>query len=163
MGKFRQFWFRGVSFFCSICEDDASCYDWDHRAFMVCSGVRETGLRDVRVDMLFAPFGHHARSWERIQGYLSPTHWGMCLLKMCIFYSLNRPGSEYFFARTWKRTSWRVYWYAGCPWGRHGCSWDAIWVNKCAKKKRVLFNFPCRSNDFFVVKACTLSRMCTRQ
>jgi hypothetical protein len=38
---------------------------------------------------------------------------------------------------------------------RHGCSWDAIWVNKCAEQKHALFNHLCRSNDFFVVKACT--------
>ncbi len=92
----------------------------------------------------------------------SPTHWGICLLKMCIFYTLARL-SEYFFALTWKRTSWRARCVAGCPWGRHGCSWDAIWVNKCAKKKRALFNHLCRSNDFFVVKACTPAHMRVRQ
>jgi hypothetical protein len=37
--------------------------------------------------------------------------------------------SEYCFARMWKRTSWRAHRYAGCPWGRHGGLWDAIWVN----------------------------------
>jgi hypothetical protein len=51
----------------------------------------------------------------------------------------------------------------GCPWGPHGCSWDAIWVNKCAKEKRALFNHLCRSNDFFVVKACTPVHMRVRQ
>ncbi len=133
MGRFRRFWFGGVSFFCSIGKDDASFYQWDHRSFTVFPGVCKPTLRDVRVDMRFAPYGHHVPSWERIQGCFSPTHWGICLLKMCIFYSLNRR-SEYFFARTWNWTSWRVYWYAVCPWGRHGCSWDAIWINKCPKK-----------------------------
>ena len=95
---------------------------------------------------------------REIQGYFPPTHWGICSLKMCIFHSLDRR-SEYFFARTWKRTSWRARRYAGCPWG----SWDAIWVNKCAKKKRALFNHPCGSNDFFVVKACTPVHMRVRK
>jgi hypothetical protein len=99
---------------------------------------------------------------NEIQGYFSPTHWGICLLKIRIFYSLDHR-SRCFFARTWKRTSWRARRYAGCPWGRHACSWDAIWVNKCAKKKRALFNHPCRINDFFVVKACTPVHMRVRQ
>ena len=34
---------------------------------------------------------------------------------------------------------------------------------KCAKKKRALFNHPCGSNDFFVVKACTPVHMRVRQ
>jgi hypothetical protein len=54
------------------------------------------------------------------------------------FYSLDCR-SKYFFARTWKRTSWRTRRYAGCPWGRHGCSWDAIWVNKCVREKSARF------------------------
>jgi hypothetical protein len=131
MGRFRRFWWGFVFF--SIGKDDASFYQWDHRSFMVCSGVRKRRFRDVRSDMLFAPYGHHVPSWERIQGYFSPTHGGICLLKTCIIYSFDHR-SEYFFARTWKRTSWRARRYAGCPWGRHGCSWDAICVNKCAKK-----------------------------
>jgi hypothetical protein len=139
MGRFRRFWFGGVSFFCSIGRDDASFCLRDHRSFTVCSGVRKVMLRDVRYDILFAPYGHHVPSLERIQGYFTPTHWGLCLLKMCIFYSLDRR-SEYLFARTSKRTSWRARRYAGCPWGRHGCSWDTIWVNKCAKKKHALFD-----------------------
>jgi hypothetical protein len=61
----------------------------------------------------------------------------------------------FFFARMWKRTLWQARRYAGCPRGRHGCSWDAIWVNKCARKKCALFKHPCGSNDFSVVKACT--------
>jgi hypothetical protein len=36
-------------------------------------------------------------------------------------------------------------------------------VNKCAIKKRALFNHLCRSNDFFVVKACTPVHMRVRQ
>jgi hypothetical protein len=59
MGRFRQFWSGGVSFCCSIGKGDASFYLRDHRSFTVCSGVRETGLRDVRYDILFAPYGHH--------------------------------------------------------------------------------------------------------
>jgi hypothetical protein len=105
MARFRQFWFGGVSFFCSIGEADASFYSWDHRSFMVCSGVRTAMLRDERYDILFAPYGHHLPSWERIQGYFAPTHWGICLLKMCIFYSLDCR-SEYFFA---PRESWPYY------------------------------------------------------
>jgi hypothetical protein len=62
MGRFRRFWFGGVSFFCSIGEDDASFYQRDHRSFMVCSGVRKDTLRDVRFDILFAPYGHHVPS-----------------------------------------------------------------------------------------------------
>jgi hypothetical protein len=162
MGRFRRFCFGGVSFFCSIGKDDASFYQWDHHLFMVCSGVRKRRLRDVRSDMLFAPYGHHVPSWERIQGYFSPTHWGICLSKTCIIYSLDHR-SEYFFARTWKRTSWLARRYAGCHWGRHGCSWDAIWVNKCAEKKSALFNHPCGSNDFFVVEACTPVHMRVRK
>jgi hypothetical protein len=162
MGRFRWFWFGWVSFFCSIGKDDVSFYQWDYRSFTVCSGVCKPTLRGVRYDILFAPYGHHVPSWERIQGYFSPTHWGICLLKTCIFYSLDRR-SKYFFAHTWKRTSWRARRYAGCPWGRHGCSWDAIWVNRCAKRKRALSNHLCRSNDFFVVKACTLVHMRVRQ
>jgi hypothetical protein len=68
-----------------------------------------------------------------------------------------------FLCATWKRTSWRARRYAGCPWGRHGCAWDAIWVNKCAKKKRALFNHPCGSNEFFVVKACSSVHIRMRQ
>ena len=149
MGRFRRFWFGGVSFFCSIGKDDASFYQGDHRSFTVCSGVRETGLRDVRVDMLFAPYGHHARSWERIQGYFSPTHWGICLLRMCIFYSLDRR-SEYFFARMWKRTSWRARRYAGCPWGRHGCSWATRQVYFAREKNELTINTFATSNRFFL-------------
>jgi hypothetical protein len=63
---------------------------------MVCSGVRKDMLRDVRYDILFAPYGHHVPPWERIQGYFSPTHWGICLLKMSVFYSLDRR-SEFLF------------------------------------------------------------------
>jgi hypothetical protein len=159
MGRFRRFWFGGVSFFCSIGKDNVSFYQWDYRSFTVCSGVCKPMLRGVRNDLLFAPYGHHVPSWERIQGIFSPTHWGICLLKTCTFYSLDRR-SKYFFAHTWKRTSWRARRYAGCPWGR---SWDAIWVNKCAKKKRALFNHLCRSDDFFVVKACTPVHMRMRQ
>jgi hypothetical protein len=73
----------------------------------------------------------------------------------CTFFIPWTAGVNNCFARTWKRTSWRARRYAGCPWGRHGCSWDAIWVNKCAQKKRALVNYPCGSNDFFVLKACT--------
>jgi hypothetical protein len=51
MGRFRRFWSSGVSFFCSIVKDDASFYQSDHCSFTVCPGVRETGLRDVRVDI----------------------------------------------------------------------------------------------------------------
>jgi hypothetical protein len=128
----------GFRFFVRLIKDDASFYRWDHRSFTVCSGVRSaTTLRGVRNDILFAPYGHLVPSRERIQGNLLPTHWDICLLKMCIFYSLDRR-SEYVFARTWKRTSWQSRRYAGCPWGRHGCSWDAIWVNKCAEKKRTV-------------------------
>jgi hypothetical protein len=130
MGRFRRFWSGGVSFFRSIGKDDASCY---RLRPPLCLGVRSATLRGVRNAMLFAPYGHHVPSWERIQGYFSPTRWGICLLKMCIFYSLDRR-SEYVFARMWKRTSWRARRYAGCLWGRHGCLWDAIWVNKYAEE-----------------------------
>jgi hypothetical protein len=75
------------------------------------------------------------------------------------FNSVER-GSKYFFARMWKRTSWRAHRYAGCSWGRHGVYWNAIWVNKCAEKKRALFNHPCGSYDFFVVKACIPVHKC---
>jgi hypothetical protein len=73
-GRFRWFWFGGVSFFCSIGKSDASFYQWDHHSFTVCLGVRKAMLRNVRTDILFAPYGHHAPSWEIIQGYFSPTH-----------------------------------------------------------------------------------------
>jgi hypothetical protein len=33
----------------------------------------------------------------------------------------------------------------------------------CAKKKLALFNHPCGSNDFFVVKACTPVHKCVRK
>jgi hypothetical protein len=138
MGRFRRFWFGGVLFFCSIGEDDASFYQWDHRSFMVCSGVRKRRLRDVRSNMLFAPYGHHVPSWERIQGYFSPTHWGMCLLKTCIIYSLDIR-SEYFFARMWKRTSWWARRYAGCPWGRHGWLLVRRDLNKYVRGKKARF------------------------
>jgi hypothetical protein len=59
MGRFRRFWFGGVSFFCSFGKDDASFYQADHRSFTVCSGVRQATLRGVRIDMLFASYGHH--------------------------------------------------------------------------------------------------------
>jgi hypothetical protein len=36
-------------------------------------------------------------------------------------------------------------------------------VNKCAEKKRALFNHLCRSNDFYVVKACTTVHTRVRQ
>ena len=35
--------------------------------------------------------------------------------------------------------------------------------NKCAQNKRALFNHPCGSNDFFVVKACTPVHMRVRK
>jgi hypothetical protein len=69
MVRFRRFWFGGVSIFCSIGKDDASFYQGDHRSFTVCSGVRKAPLCDVRIDMLFAPYGQHVPSRERIQGY----------------------------------------------------------------------------------------------
>jgi hypothetical protein len=95
------------------------------------------------------PACHHARSWERIQEYFSPTHWGKCLLKICIFYSLDRR-SGYVFAHTWKRTSWRVYWYAGCPWGRHGCSWATMRVYFACEKNVLTMNTYTTSNRFFL-------------
>jgi hypothetical protein len=38
----------------------------------------------------------------------------------CVFFIPWTAGVNIFFARTWKRTSWRAHRYAGCPWGRHG-------------------------------------------
>jgi hypothetical protein len=49
MGSFSRFLFGGVSFFCSIGKDDASFCQRDYRSFTMCSGVRETRLRDVCV------------------------------------------------------------------------------------------------------------------
>jgi hypothetical protein len=155
MGRFRRFWFGGVSFFCSIGKDDASFYQRDRVFVKLCSVSYESICCLPHMAIIY-------HQWERIQGYSSPTHWGICLLKLCIFYSLDRR-SEWLFARTWKRTSWWAPRYTGFPWGPHGCSWDAIWVNKCAKKKRALFNHLCRSNVFFVVKACIPVHMLVRQ
>jgi hypothetical protein len=81
--------------------------------------------------------------WERIQGYFSLTHWGICLLKMCIFYSLDRRSDKISRVRESglrEHAAMRV---------AHGdpmvARWDAIWVNKCAEKKRALFNHLFRS------------------
>jgi hypothetical protein len=139
MGRIRRFWFDGISFFCSIGKDSASFCQWDYRLFTVCSGVCNATLRDVRTDILFAPYVHHVPSWERIQGYFSPTHWGICLSKMCIFYPLDRRG-KHFFGWRWKRTSWRARCYAGCPWGRHGCSWATMRVYFAREKNELIIN-----------------------
>jgi hypothetical protein len=137
MGRFRRIRVGVVSFFCSIGKNDATFCQWDNRSLTVCSGVRETGLRDVRVDMLFAPYGHqcdHERGSKNIFAH-TLRH---VLVEDVPFLFLGL-WSEYFFVRTWKRTSWRVYWYAGCPWGRHGCSWAttrvyfARWKNDSTK------------------------------
>jgi hypothetical protein len=53
--------------------DNASFYQWDHRSFTVCSGVRDVKLRDVRNYIPFAPYGQHVLSWERGFKDFSPT------------------------------------------------------------------------------------------
>jgi hypothetical protein len=101
----------------------------------VFSDVRGARLRDVRSDMLFSPYGHHVPSWERIQGYFSPTHERICSVYMCIFNPLDHRG-EQFFGYTWKRTSWRARRCTGCPWGRHGLLVSNVASIFCARKKK---------------------------
>ena len=50
----------------------------------------------------------------------------------------------------WKRTSWRASWYAGCPWGRHGCSWATMRVYFAREKNELTINTYATSNRFFL-------------
>jgi hypothetical protein len=50
----------------------------------------------------------------------------------------NRVNS--FWECSWKRTSWRARWYAGCPWERLGCSWATMRVYFAREKQELTLN-----------------------
>jgi hypothetical protein len=128
-GKIPPIWFDGVRLFFLFFVCWRYCELKSMRLPLVYSvfGVREARLCDVRSNMLFAPYGHHVPSWEWIQGYFSPTHWGVLLLKTCIFNPLDRRGETVFLVLVKADivTSTPV---CGLPMEHHGCLWATIRV-----------------------------------
>jgi hypothetical protein len=144
---FADFGLVGFRFFVRWVKKMWAFCQWDYRSFTVCLVVRKAILRDARGDMLFAPYGHHVPSWERIQGYFSPTHLGSW--KMCIFYSLDRQSEHFFwvYAKADFVTRTLLCWLpTGTPWLL--MSDDASIF--CERKKRVHNNTFTAPNCFFL-------------